>query len=216
MVQILPNRDVAIQITNIEKVKKLRKRDNFIKVLGSKAKFIQKQCGIVAFGISLAKTNFEKIKESKEKLVTQNINMRTSMKIESFFWLSPRKKYKEIASLKIEIDNVKMANLLIKQRHVLDYTLHRYIRYNSACKRKPYFKCYEYNYILIHCRKETRCEACLSSYKILNCPQNKEQECLLYNSTHIFWDKQCKHKKKKYLRIEVVKQNIPRLYNTSF
>lgn len=40
IMQILLNKDVVIQITNIEKAKNLREKDSWIKVLESKVKFI--------------------------------------------------------------------------------------------------------------------------------------------------------------------------------
>lgn len=52
-------------------------------------------------------------------------------------------------SLIVEIDNAKMANLLIEERLVLDPIRYRCIRYNPACKIKQCFKCYEYSYVLI-------------------------------------------------------------------
>lgn len=36
----------------------------------------------------------------------------------------------------IKVDEIKMANLLIEERLVLDHILHKYIRYNPACKIK--------------------------------------------------------------------------------
>lgn len=66
----LSSEDVAIQITSIEETKKLRKKDRWTKILESKAKLIQKQYGVIALGILMAKINFEKMEETKEKLVT--------------------------------------------------------------------------------------------------------------------------------------------------
>lgn len=60
--------------------------------------------------------------------------MCTGIKIESIFWLSILKKNKCMLFLVIEIDDAKMANMLIEKRLVLDHTLHRYMRYNSIYK----------------------------------------------------------------------------------
>lgn len=43
-------------------------------------------------GIPAAKIDLEKMKETKEKIVTQNASMCTEMKIENIFWLSTLKK----------------------------------------------------------------------------------------------------------------------------
>lgn len=51
--------------------------------------------------------------------------MCTGMKIESFFWLSSTKKDGQTALLVIEVDDAKMANLLIEKELVLDHTLHQ-------------------------------------------------------------------------------------------
>lgn len=112
----------------------MRERDGWTKVLGSKAKLIRKRYGIVALGIPTTKIDLEKSEETKEKLVTQNASMCTGMKIESLFWLSSSKKDKQAASLVIEVDDAKIANLLIEEGLVLDHTLHGCIRYNPACK----------------------------------------------------------------------------------
>lgn len=64
----------------------------------------------------MAKIDFKKIEKTKDKLVTQNASMYTSIKIKSFFWLSSIKKDRQTASLIIEFDNAKLANLLIKKR----------------------------------------------------------------------------------------------------
>lgn len=115
----------------------------------------------------------------------------------------------------IKVDNAKITNLLIEETLVLDHTLHGYMRYNPACKIKQYFKCYEYNYVLIYSRKNTRCKACSGSYKTSKYPQTKKQKYFLCNSAHISWDKKCKYKKRKYLRIKAAKQSTLQLYNIS-
>lgn len=79
--------------------------------------------------------------------------MCTGMKIKSFFWLLSTKKDGQTTLLVIEVDDAKMANLLIEKRLVLDYTLQRCMRYNPTCKVKQCFKCYEYSHISVHCRK---------------------------------------------------------------
>ena len=83
-------------------------------------------------GISAAKIDLEKMEETKEKVVTQNAGMCMGMKIGSIFWLSMLKKDKRIASLVIEIDDAKMANMLIEEGLILDHTLHGCMRYNPA------------------------------------------------------------------------------------
>ncbi len=137
------------------------------------------------------------------------------MKIESLFWLSSSKKYKQTASLVIEVDDAKMANLLIEEKLVLDHTLHGFIRYNPTCKMNQYFKCYEYGHLSVHCRKDTRCGACSRPHKTSDCPRDKEQKCSLCSGAHTSWDKKCEHRKKEYLRIEAAKHSTPRLYDTS-
>lgn len=89
----LPSGDVALQTTNAEEAEKLRGRDGWIKVLGSKVKLPWERYGVVALGVSTVKMNLEKAEDMKEKLVTtQNASMCTGMKIESIFWLSAVKK----------------------------------------------------------------------------------------------------------------------------
>ncbi len=160
----------AIQTTSIEEVEKLRERDGWTKVLGSKARLIRKRYGVVALGIPTAKIDLEKMEETKEKLVTQNASMCAGMKIKNFFWLSSTKKDRQTASLVIEVDDAKMANLLIEEGLVLDHTLHGCMRYNPACKVKQCFKYYKYSHVSVHCRKNTRCGACSGSHRILECP----------------------------------------------
>lgn len=134
--QTLSSGDIAIWTTSIEKAEKLGEKDGWTKVLESKAKLTQKRYGVVALGMPTAKMEFEKMGETKEKLVIQNASIFTSMKIESLFWLSAIKKDRQTASSVIKVDDAKMANLLIKERLVLDQTLHRSMRYNPAYKIK--------------------------------------------------------------------------------
>ncbi len=211
----LSSGDVAIQTTNIEEVKKLRKRDGWTKVLGSKARLIRKRYGIVALGIPTTKIDFKKIEETKEKLVTHNASMCIGIKIESLFWLSSSKKAKQAASLVIAVDDAKMANLLMEEELILNHTLHGCIRYNPACKIKQCFKCYEYGHVSVHCRKNTRCGACSGPHRTSECPRDKVKKCPLCNGAHTSWDKKCEHRKKEYLRIEAAKHSTPRLYDTS-
>ena len=138
--------------------------------------------------------------------------MCAGMKIESIFWLSVLKKDRRTLLLVIKVDNAKMANILIKEGMVLDHTLHGCKRYNPTCRIKQCFNCYEYGHIWVYCQKNIKCGACSSLHKTLECPQDKAQKCPLCNGTHTSWEKQYKHRKKKYLRIEAVKQNIPRLH----
>ena len=211
----LPSGDVAIQTTSIDEAEKLREEDGWTKVLGSKAKLTRKRYGVVALGIPVAKMDFEKMEETKEKLVTQNASMCTGMKIESLFWLSSIKKDRQTASLVVEVDDAKMANLLIEEGLVLDHTLHGCMRYNPACKVKQCFKCYEYGHVSVHCRKNTRCGACSGPHRTSECPRDKEQKCPLCNGAHTSWDKKCEYRKREYLRIEAAKQSTPRLYDIS-
>lgn len=67
--QILLSKDVAIQITNIEKVKKLKEKKVWTKILKNKAKLIQKQCKIITFDIFTIKIDYKKIKKIIKKLV---------------------------------------------------------------------------------------------------------------------------------------------------
>ncbi len=126
--QTLSSGNIAIQTTNKEKDEKLRGEDGWTKVLGSKAKLAWKRYGIVALGIPIAKIDLEKAEETKEKIVAQNVSICAEMKIESIFWLSAMKKDRRILSLVVEVDDTKMANILIDEGLVFDHTLHRCIR----------------------------------------------------------------------------------------
>lgn len=85
--------------------------------------------------------DFEKIKKIKKKLLTQNASMCISLKIKNLFWPSSIKKNMQKVSLVVEVDNAKMANLLIKENLVLDYSFHGCRKYNPTCKLKQCFKC---------------------------------------------------------------------------
>lgn len=50
--------------------------------------------------------------------------------------MSSIKKYRQMASLIIKVNNVKMANLVIEEILVLDHVLHECIRYNPTYKIK--------------------------------------------------------------------------------
>ena len=208
----LPSGDIAIQTTNEEEAEKLRGEDGWTKVLGSKAKLARKRYGIVALGIPIAKIDLEKVEEVKEKIAAQNASMCAGMKIESIFWLSALKKDRRTSSLVIEVDNAKMANMLIEEGLVLDHTLHGCMRYNPACRIKQCFNCYEYGHVSVHCQKSTKCGACSGPHRTSECPRDKAQKCPLCNGAHTSWDKRCEHRKKEYLRIEAAKQNTPRLH----
>ena len=138
--------------------------------------------------------------------------MYAGMKIESIFWLSTLKKDRRSSSLVVEVDDAKMANMLIEEGLVLDHTLHGCMRYNPACRIKQCFNCYEYGHVSVHCQKSTKCGACSGPHRTLECPRNKAQKCPLCSGAYTSWDKQCEHRKKEYLRIEAAKQNTPRLY----
>lgn len=118
----LPSGDVAIKTTSEEEAEKLRGEDFWRKILGSKAKSTGKRFGVEALGVPTSKMDLGKMEEMKEKLTTQNASMCTGMRIESIFWLSPIKKDKQTASLVIEVDDAKVANLLIEEGLVLDHT----------------------------------------------------------------------------------------------
>ncbi len=113
--QTVPSGDIAIQTTNDEKAENLRMEDGWTKVLGSKAKLTRKQYGIGALGIPIAKTDMEKPKEKKEKIVTQNASICAGMKIKSTFCVSISKKDRRTSSLVVEVADAKMANMLIEE-----------------------------------------------------------------------------------------------------
>ncbi len=81
--------------------------------------------------------DLEKAEDMKEKLVTQNASICKGMKVESIFWSSPAKKDRQTASLVIEVDDAKIANM-IEEGPVLDHTLHGCIRYNPACRLQTF------------------------------------------------------------------------------
>lgn len=62
----------------------------------------------------------------------QKASICTKIKIESIFWFYALKKDKHTLSLIVEVDDAKIANILIEKELVLDYTLHGYMRYNSG------------------------------------------------------------------------------------
>lgn len=126
--QTLPSGDIVIQTTNKETAEKLKREDGWKKVLRCKAKLAWKQYRIVALGISIAKIDLKKAKETKEKIVAQNASMCASMKIESILWLFALKKNRRTSLLVIKVDNAKMANILIEKRKVLDHILHGCMR----------------------------------------------------------------------------------------
>ena len=162
----------------------MRGEDSWTKVLKSKAKLVQKRYKIVALGIPIAKIDLEKAEETKEKIVMQNISMCANMKIESIFWLSILKKYRRTSLLVVEVDDAKIANILIEEGLVLDHTLHRCIRYNLACKIKQCFNCYEYDHVLVYYQKSIKCGAYLDSHRTSEYPQNKAQKFLLCSGAH--------------------------------
>lgn len=176
---------------------------------------MRKWYDIVVLGIPIAKINTKKSEETKGKIVTQNASMCAEIKIESIFWLFISKKDRCTSSLVVEIADVKMANMLIEKKLVLDYNRHKCMRYNSACKMKQYFKYYEYGHILVYYQKSANCKACLGSHKTSECSQDKGQKCLLYNGAHTLWEKRSEYKKKKYLKIEAAKQYTSHLHKTS-
>lgn len=102
--------------------------------------------------------------------------------------------------------------MLIGERLVLDHTMRGCMRYNPAYRIKQYFNCYEYGQVLVYYQKSTKYGACLGPYRIQECFQDRVQRCLLCNDAHILQDKQCEHRKKEYLRIEMAKQSIPHLH----
>lgn len=120
-------------------------------MLENKAKLAQKQYEIIILGIFITKIKLEKAKEMKKKIVMQNTRICISIKIENIFWFFILKKDKHTSLLIIEVDNAKMANILIEKKPVLNYTLHEYMRYNLTCKIKQYFNCYKYGHILVYC-----------------------------------------------------------------
>lgn len=80
--------------------------------------------------------------------------MYKAIKIECIFELFRQKKDGRIASLVIQIANLKMANLFIKKKLVMNHTLHGCIKYNPICKIKQYFNCYKYSHVLVYCQKK--------------------------------------------------------------
>ena len=142
----------------------------------------------------------------------QNTSICAGMKIEGIFWLSILKKNRRTSSRVIEVNNAKMANMLIEEVLVLDHTLHGCMKYNLTCRIKQCFNCYEYGHVSVYCQKSIKCGACSGLHKTLECPQDKAQKCPLCNGAHTSWEKQCEHRKKEYFRIEAAKQNTPYLH----
>ncbi len=147
--QTLPSGDIAIQTTNEELAEKLRRKNDWTKILGSKAKLAWKRYGIFALGIPIAKIDMEKPEETKEKIIMRNASMGAEMKIESIFWLFTSKKDRRTSSPVVEVADAKIANMLIEEGLVLDHNLHRCMRYNPACRIKQRFNCYEYGHVSV-------------------------------------------------------------------
>ncbi len=103
--------------------------------------------------------DLKKEEDMKEKFVIPNVNIFKETKVESIFWLSTNKKFCQTRLLVVDLDNVKIANILIEEELVLDHILCGCIRYNSACKIKKFFKCYKYGPLLVYFHKVIRCKA---------------------------------------------------------
>ena len=65
--------------------------------------------------------------------------------------------YIEFPDVVIELDDAKVANILIEDGLVLDHTLYECMRYNPAYRIKQCFNCYEFGHVLVHCQKSTKC-----------------------------------------------------------
>lgn len=65
--QTLLSDNISIQTINKKEAKKLRMKNDSIKVLGTKAKLAQKQYKIVALGIFIAKIDLKKVEKTKKK-----------------------------------------------------------------------------------------------------------------------------------------------------
>lgn len=70
-------------------------------------------------------------------ICNENISMCAGMKIVSIFWLSALKKDRRTSSLVVEVDEAKMANMLIEEVLVLNHILHGCLTYNPASRIKP-------------------------------------------------------------------------------
>lgn len=88
-----------------------------------------------------------------------------------------------------EVNNANIAIMVIEEGLVLDHILHRCMGYNSACRIKQYFSCYENSYMLVHCQKSTKCGAYLGLHRTSKYSQDKAQKCVLYKGVYTLWDK---------------------------
>lgn len=135
-------------------------------MLRSKAKLAYK---IVAIRILIAKIDLVKIDKIKEKIASQNATICAAMKIENIFWLYRQRKNRCTTLLVFKVANIKMTNLLIEKRLVMNHSLYKYIRYNLICKIKECFNCYKYGHILVYFQKNTKCGAYLGPHQTSKC-----------------------------------------------
>ena len=105
-----------------------------------------------------------------QKMEAENRDIILNIKVACIGWLGKRKINKKHASVIIEFEDPKTANLALDNGMVWESTLLHVEKYDRSCRLRHCFQCQKYGHIGTQCRNTQVCGFCSLGHQSQECP----------------------------------------------
>lgn len=195
----LKSGDLAIQVSSYECLETLREyRNEWTPKLGKEAALHMPTYGIIAHGVEIQTMDTKDQNKVTRKLEAENRDVIPSIKVARVSWLGKRKSNKKHASIIIEFEDPKTANLALDNGIVWESTLLYVEKYDRSCRLRHCFQCQKYGHIGTQCRNNQTCGFCSQGHRSQDCPtmdDNNTHLCINCKGKHPAWSPSCSVRK---------------------
>ena len=128
-----------------------------------------------------------------ERLIKDNLRLHEDLKVLRIVWLKKITESEKIySSLIIEIAIEAMMNWLINVSMLNSYQECACELFEKNCHITQCFRCHKFDHMTRFCRKNQRCEKCVSKHHIKKCVMSlNKRRCINCNENHELWRRIC-------------------------
>lgn len=189
----LPSGDIELLTSTLEAKARVEADAALLKHVAPSAHAVPRTFAVMAHGIRIDSVDVVNPQASIKKLEAENKGLHPGLQVARISWTRRALSgSKSSSSLIIEVPSAEMANRLIKEGLLQDYS-HRLCEfYDRACRIKQCFHCQKYGHLGMTCRNSLRCAACGQSHRSNECKTAADQRrCAVCDGKHPAWSHQC-------------------------
>ena len=213
-VKRLPSGDIELFASSMEARARIETNEEVMKCLASSAYVIRRTYAVLAHGLRVDSVNTTQQEKGIAELEKQNDVLHPGLRINRIAWTKKAViEAKTHSSLIIEVATAEMANRLIKEGLLQDYS-HRVCEYfDKICRIKQCFNCQKYGHVGSACRNAMRCASCSMGHQSSSCKAPLDQrKCAVCGGRHSAWSFDCPVRKEEKERLNRIWNSRPYMH----